>query len=114
VQSFILPNVELADNDIAFFKYFHKRQWAEQWGKDEEDFLLQVKFDIPVEHWPNLLEWWYSNLPMLYDLGYEAGMRFLEEYQERLKVTPAGRVSGAGRKSDVERVAAAHRVNPST
>ena len=49
-------------------------------------FLLQVNFGelIPEEYWPKVLDWSYSNLSTLYDIGYEAGKKFFENNQERL------------------------------
>jgi predicted acylesterase/phospholipase RssA len=94
VQSIMIPLVEIAKDDIRLFKYRHKDKWADKWGKDGEEFLLQVKFDIPKEHWPYVLDWSYSNLSKLYDIGYEAGLRFYEEHGDKLK-SAAGQVAQA-------------------
>jgi predicted acylesterase/phospholipase RssA len=85
VQSIMIPLVEIAKDDVELFKHRHKDKWAHKWGKDGEEFLLQVKFDIPEAHWPNVLDWSYSNLSRLYDIGYEAGLRFYEEHGDKLK-----------------------------
>ncbi|MGH6895860.1 MAG: patatin-like phospholipase family protein [Geminicoccaceae bacterium] len=85
IQSIMIPLVEIAKDDIELFKHRHKHKWADRWGKDGEEFLLQVKFDIPKEHWPYVLDWSYSNLSKLYDIGYEAGLKFYEEHGEKLK-----------------------------
>jgi predicted acylesterase/phospholipase RssA len=85
VQSIMVPLVEIAKDDVALFKYRHKDKWAEKWGKDGEEFLLQVEFDIPKAHWPNVLDWSYSNLSRLYDIGYKAGLKFYDKYGEKLK-----------------------------
>jgi predicted patatin/cPLA2 family phospholipase len=94
IQSIMIPLVEIAKDDIRLFKYRHKDKWADKWGKDGEEFLLQVKFNIPKEHWPYMLDWSYSNLSKLYDIGYEAGLRFYEEHGDKLK-SAAGPVAQA-------------------
>jgi hypothetical protein len=94
VQSIMVPLVEIAKDDVALFKYRHKGKWADKWGKDGEEFLLQVKFDIPEDHWPYVLDWSYGNLSNLYDIGYAAGLKFCEEHGAKLKRT-AGRVARA-------------------
>jgi predicted acylesterase/phospholipase RssA len=90
VQSIMIPLVEIARDDVELFKHRHKHRWAEKWGKDGEEFLLQVNFSelIPEKHWPKVLDWSYSNLSVLYDIGYEAGQKFFERNQQRLK-TPS-------------------------
>ena len=85
VQSIMVPLVEIAKDDVALFKYRHKDKWADKWGKDGEEFLLQIKFDIPKDHWPYVLDWSYSNLSKLYDIGYEAGLKFYDEHGHKLK-----------------------------
>jgi hypothetical protein len=35
-----------------------------------------------------VLDWSYSNLSTLYDVGYEAGQKFFEKHQEQLKTKP--------------------------
>jgi predicted patatin/cPLA2 family phospholipase len=94
VQSIMIPLVEIAKDDVELFKHRHKGKWAKTWGKDGEEFLLQVKFDIPKEHWPYVLDWSYSNLSKLYDIGYEAGLKFNEEHGHKLK-SAAGPVAQA-------------------
>jgi predicted acylesterase/phospholipase RssA len=94
IQSIMIPLVEIAKDDIRLFKYRHKDKWADKWGKDGEEFLLQLKFNIPKEHWPYVLDWSYSNLSKLYDIGYEAGLRFYEEHGDKLK-SAAGPVAQA-------------------
>jgi hypothetical protein len=86
VQSIMIPLVEIAKDDIELFKHRYKDRWADKWGKDGEDFLLQINFSelIPERHWPKVLDWSYSNLTTLYDVGYEAGQRFFEKNRVRL------------------------------
>jgi predicted acylesterase/phospholipase RssA len=85
VQSIMVPLVEIARDDLMLFKYLHKDKWADRWGKDGEEFLLPIEFDIPAEHWPHAIDWSYSNLSKLYDIGYGAGVRFCERNGHKLK-----------------------------
>ena len=91
VQSIMIPLVEIAKDDIELFKSRYKDRWADKWGKDGENFLLQVNFGelIPAKHWPKVLDWSYSNLSTLYDIGYQAGQKFFEQHKERLTGRPA-------------------------
>jgi hypothetical protein len=51
-----------------------KRKWK----------LLRVPFEVPAEHWPHVLDWSYSNLSTLFEIGKEAGERFYEQHQDDL------------------------------
>lgn len=62
----MIPLVEIAKDDIKLFEY----QYNKKWKLD----LLKIKFDIPEDHWPYVLDWSYSNLKKLYDVGYQAGL----------------------------------------
>jgi hypothetical protein len=77
VQSILIPLVEIAKDDIELFRYKYNEEWKLN--------LLKIKFDIPEEHWPHVLDWSYSNLAKLYDIGYAAGQKFYEENQEALR-----------------------------
>jgi hypothetical protein len=39
---------------------------------------------MPPDHWPNVLDWSYSNLTTLFDVGFRAGKRFFAENKEYL------------------------------
>jgi NTE family protein len=77
VQSIMIPLVEIAKDDIELFQHKYNEQWKLN--------LLKIKFDIPEEHWPHVLDWSYSNLAKLYDIGYAAGEKFYEENEEALR-----------------------------
>jgi hypothetical protein len=77
VQSIMIPLVEIAKDDIELFQHKYNREWNLN--------LLRIKFDIPDEHWPYVLDWSYSNLSKLYDIGYTAGLRFYEENEAALR-----------------------------
>jgi NTE family protein len=71
VQSIMIPLVEIAKDDVALFEARHKGKWPIE--------LHRISFDVPKHYWPKALDWSYSNLATLYDLGYEAGRRFCRD-----------------------------------
>jgi NTE family protein len=77
VQSIMIPLVEIAKDDVEIFKHKYNDYWKLN--------LMPVKFEIPNEHWPKVLDWSYSNLSTLFDIGYEAGQKFYEEHKEVLQ-----------------------------
>ncbi len=78
VQSIMIPLVEIAKDDIEIFKSKHNHKWKLK--------LMPVDFNslIPKNYWPKALDWSYSNLSTLYDIGYEAGQKFFEGNKEVL------------------------------
>jgi hypothetical protein len=46
--------------------------------------LLKIKFDVPDDRRPYLLDWSRSNLENSFRLGYEAGQRFVYLHPEVL------------------------------
>jgi predicted acylesterase/phospholipase RssA len=76
IQSIMIPLVEIAKDDIELFQHKYNKEWGLN--------LLRIKFDIPDEHWPYVLDWSYSNLCKLYDIGYAAGEKFYHENAEAL------------------------------
>jgi NTE family protein len=77
IQSIMIPLVEIAKDDIKLFDLMYRKDW------DVE--LLRIQFDVPEDHWPYALDWSYSNLKLLYDVGYEAGSRFYDEHKDALQ-----------------------------
>src|ERR687895_7500 len=77
VQSIMIPLVEIAKDDIELFEYKYNKDWKLN--------LLRIRFDIPDERWPQVLDWSYSNLSTLYDIGYAAGLKFYDENEEALR-----------------------------
>ena len=49
--------------------------------------LLRMPFrdHIPEEHWPLVLDWTYSNMSKLFDVGYQTGCAFVEDHKARLE-----------------------------
>ncbi len=80
VKSIIVPLVAIAEDDLKLFREVHKKKLR------PEPKLLSVGFEdhIPSDHWPNVLDWSYSNLELLYDVGYRAGKDFFEEHRADL------------------------------
>jgi predicted acylesterase/phospholipase RssA len=83
IQSIMIPLVEIAKDDIELFDLKHRKNWNVE--------LLRIQFDIPDDHWPYALDWSYSNLKTLYDVGYDAGLRFYEEHKDALQPKVAKR-----------------------
>jgi NTE family protein len=80
VLSIITPLVEIARDDTKIFELRHNT------GPDGKPLrkLLKIEFEIPDEHLPNVLDWSYSNLNMLFDIGYRSGTRFYNKYKSEL------------------------------
>jgi predicted acylesterase/phospholipase RssA len=49
--------------------------------------LLRMPFrnNIPEEQWPEVLDWSYSNMSELFDIGFETGKEFYETHKVRLE-----------------------------
>ena len=90
--------VDLAETDFgAFVKgrddFLRKREHQLMGGRhrnlaeETRSELLRMPFRrfIPPEHWPQVLDWSYSNMSKLFDIGYETGQFFVEHYRERLE-----------------------------
>ncbi len=83
VKSIIVPLVEIARDDTKIFELKYNK------GKNKRK-LLKVPFDIPEEHWPDVLDWSYSNLKTLFDAGRESGLRFYDAHEKDLAPLTAG------------------------
>jgi hypothetical protein len=79
----MIPLVEIAKDDIELFDLKYRKDWNVE--------LLRIRFDIPEDRWPFALDWSYSNLKTLYDVGYDAGLRFYEEHKDALQPKTAER-----------------------
>ncbi len=77
VQSIMIPLVEIAKDDIKLFEANYNKDWNLN--------LMRIKFDIPDQYWPKVLDWSYSNLSTLYDIGYEGGQKFFEAHKDVLQ-----------------------------
>jgi predicted patatin/cPLA2 family phospholipase len=97
VQSIMIPLVEIAKDDIEIFKYKHNKDWNLN--------LMPITFDIPDQHWPKVLDWSYSNLSILYDIGYKAGEQFYEDNKKVLaaEAQPDASAHATGRRGAATR-----------
>ena len=77
VQSIMIPLVEIAKDDIKLFESNYNKDWGLN--------LMRIRFDIPDRHWPKVLDWSYSNLSTLFDIGYAAGQKFFEKHKHVLQ-----------------------------
>ncbi|MDX1541045.1 MAG: patatin-like phospholipase family protein, partial [Geminicoccaceae bacterium] len=79
IQSIMIPLVEIAKDDIEIFQHKYNEPnpatGRQGWGLK----LHKLKFDIPDQQWPFVLDWSYSNLKTLYDVGYAAGDAFCRD-----------------------------------
>jgi predicted acylesterase/phospholipase RssA len=96
VLSIIVPLVEIAKDDIKLFE--HKRP-------DLKHKLHRLKFEaqIPEDHRPNMLDWSYGNLTMLFEAGYRAGKDF---YVHNRHWLPHGGAAAAAAKPAADRARA--------
>jgi NTE family protein len=83
IQSIMIPLVEIAKDDIELFDLKYRKNWNVE--------LLRIRFDVPDDHWPYALDWSYSNLKTLYDVGYDAGLKFYDEHEHALQPKAARR-----------------------
>ncbi|WP_137935979.1 patatin-like phospholipase family protein [Chitinivorax sp. B] len=83
VQSIITPLVEIAKDDIRLFELCHNVD--QQTGKPKRKLLkVDLMGSIPHAYWPEIMDWSNSNLKYLYEVGYQAGVRFCQEHPELL------------------------------
>jgi NTE family protein len=81
VRSIIVPLVSVAKKDTKLFELIHN---IDQETGQPKRKLLKVKFTIPDEYWPNVLDWSRSNLEKLFDIGYKSGLDFYEKHKKDL------------------------------
>jgi NTE family protein len=99
IQSIMIPLVEIAKDDIELFVHRYNKEWKLN--------LLKIKFEIPEQQWPKVLDWSYSNLSTLYDIGYQAGHDFCDEHRDLLlPAAPKSKGRSGGRGGSGRRVGA--------
>ena len=88
VKSIIVPLTAIAEDDIKLFEQMHKPKIRARYGSPEPE-LLKIDFQqhIPDGHWPNVLDWSYSNLQTLYNVGVQAGEAFYAQHRKLLKAS---------------------------
>ncbi len=77
--SMIAPIVELAQKDSARFREIDNQRLFLGWYKQ-----LDMPYDF-TEVRPKILDWSYSNLGDMWDLGYKAGMKLCEVHGDSLR-----------------------------
>ena len=107
-QSVIVPLVANAEKELAIFEYWAEtgcpilpltvpkdpgrrlRELLNKWGPDTKTGVppgievLKVRFDIPDDRQPYLLDWSRSNLESSFSIGYAAGLKFLHRHAGNL------------------------------
>lgn len=98
IQSIMIPLVEIAENDLKLFKLRDLPEWPEGLN------LMEMKFELSQSQWKTALDWSYSNLRDLYDLGYRTGLKFYEDNKQKLMSSPltqqrkaTGKTAAAGK-----------------
>lgn len=78
--SIMTPVVALAKKNLEHFKEHDNKD------KDNKDIfeLLEMRFTIPKDLQPHIMEWSYSNLSHLWNIGYVTGVKFCEDYTDKL------------------------------
>lgn len=79
VHSIINPLTRIAEMDSANYE----RTESEVEGVE----VLRMPFadHIPDEQWPKVLDWSYSNMLTLFDIGYETGKKFAKDHADKLE-----------------------------
>ena len=88
VHSIITPLVQLSKDDVKLFELLHNVDPAT--GKPKRNLLkVDLTAHVPENHWPKMLDWSTSNLKLLFDAGYQAGLAFCDEHAALLAPAPA-------------------------
>ncbi|MFL9925904.1 patatin-like phospholipase family protein [Herbaspirillum lusitanum] len=83
VRSMITPLVKISKNEMRLFELEHNIDPAT--GKRRRDILkVDLMGGVPDEHWPQVLDWSSSNMQLLFDVGYKAGLDFCRQHREQL------------------------------
>lgn len=77
--SLIAPIIELAQKDGARFRQFDNEDLFQGWYQQ-----LDMPYDFETIR-PRILDWSYSNLCDMWDLGYHAGRKFCSQHGRRLR-----------------------------
>ncbi len=84
VRSVITPLVKISKSELRLFELEHNTDAAT--GKPKRRLLkLNLMDGIPDDHWPEVLDWSSSNMQLLFDVGYKAGVAFCRQHGELLQ-----------------------------
>ena len=81
------PIVALAQKNV---EHFEKHQSIDARTGERYFDLVKIQFDIPSFALPYVMDWSHSNMRALWRVGYEAGVKFCEQYGHRLPDNPDG------------------------
>ncbi|MFK7745222.1 MAG: patatin-like phospholipase family protein [Roseobacter sp.] len=102
VHSIINPLTRIAEMDSE--KY--ETDGAEL--ENVEVLRMPFRDNISDEQWPKVLDWSYSNMSTLFDIGYKTGKEFAEKYADKLKTSQENspkvvleKITKAGLEKDV-------------
>lgn len=77
--SMIAPIVELAQKDSARFRQVDNQRLFLNWYDQ-----LDMPYDFTKDY-PKILDWSYSNLSKMWDIGYGAGMKLCQDHGDSLR-----------------------------
>lgn len=96
--SILMSVVAMAGKDMARFARFHSQlqRQARSGNRTRHTYDLErLTFDVPPNDYPTMCDWSYSNMQRLWAIGYEGGMRFIDQFGDRLPDHVAGSPSPA-------------------
>lgn len=84
VQSIITPLTEIARDDLKLFEALHNKDAS---GKPRTK-LLRVNYEhyLTQHDYESELDWSYTNLDNMYEIGYKAGKEFTQNYASDLGI----------------------------
>lgn len=86
VRSIITPLVKISKTEQRLFELEHNRD--PQTGTQRRQVLkVDLMGGVPQQHWPQVLDWSSSNMQLLFDVGYRAGLDFCQQHHDLLDAT---------------------------
>lgn len=83
VRSIITPLVKISQTEQRLFELEHNRDPAT--GAPLRQVLkVDLMAGVPQDHWPHVLDWSASNMQLLFQVGYRAGVDFCRQHGELL------------------------------
>ncbi|MEM1074757.1 MAG: patatin-like phospholipase family protein [Pseudomonadota bacterium] len=78
VRSIINPLTRIAEMDTEYYENHQAKL------KNIDVLRMPFRNNISEEQWPKVLDWSYSNMSALFDVGYKTGQDFAEEHKDIL------------------------------
>ncbi|WDZ94455.1 patatin-like phospholipase family protein [Herbaspirillum sp. WKF16] len=83
VRSIITPLVKISKAEQRLFELEHNTDPAT--GKPLRKMLkVDLMKGVPEQHWPQVLDWSATNMQLLFDVGYQAGLEFCRTHGDAL------------------------------